>query len=81
MSWLIGIAIAIVVLVAFVFLVKIIVIPLMIVSLKKRALGYAKKRVGDIAAPLTKRAVDGVTQFAKDHIQNLTEKEEKSSAE
>ena len=81
MSWLIGIAIAVVAFVAFVVLVKIIVIPMVIVSLKKRALDYAKKRVGDIAVPLTRKMVDSVTQVAKDQIQNLTEKEEKSSAE
>ena len=79
MNWLIGIAIAIVVLVAFIFFVKIVVIPLAIVYLKKRAFDYAKKRVGDIASPLTKKAVENVTQFAKDQIQNLTEKKEEES--
>ena len=76
MSFLIGIAIAIALLIAFVFMVKIIVIPLVIVYLKKRAIGYAKKRVADLAAPLTTKAVDKATQFARDQFQTLTEKEE-----
>ena len=70
------IAIAMAVLIALVFLVKILVIPLVIVFLKKRAIGYAKKRIVDIAAPITKKAVDHATQYAKDQIQTLTEKNE-----
>ena len=78
-NWLIGIAIVVGVLVAFVLLIKIVIIPAIIAYLKKRAIDYAKKHVADIAAPLAKKAVDNATQYAKDQIQNLTEKKDEES--
>ena len=57
MSYIIGIAIAIAVLIALVFLGKILVVIL------------AKK----LAISLAKKAINNATQYAKDQIQTLTE--------